>query len=95
MYDLGFPDGIAGRARVNRVTEEWHGREAEVRQRREELAKQNPLRPVLERDPEVHPIWMGQSAGSVHGVRSVAEVIGDVCDGAERLLRERARSLVG
>jgi nitronate monooxygenase len=95
MYNQRWPDGIAGRARVNRVTQEWHGREEEVRKRREELAARTPNRPPLERDPEVHPIWMGQSAGSVHGVRSVAEVITEICDGAERLLRERARSLVG
>jgi nitronate monooxygenase len=94
MYDLRFPDEIAGRARVNSVTREWHGRENEVRQRREELAARNPMRPPLERDPEVHPIWMGQSAGLVHGVKSVAEVIGQICDGAERLLRERSRTLV-
>jgi nitronate monooxygenase len=31
MYDLRFPDGIAGRARINRVTREWHGRETELR----------------------------------------------------------------
>jgi len=94
MYDMRFPDGIAGRARINRFTREWHGREPEVRQRREELAALTPLRPPLERDPDVHPIWMGQSAGSVHGVRSVAEVIQELCDGAERLLRERLRALV-
>src|SRR5499426_3053007 len=70
MYNLRFPDEIAGRARVNQTTREWHGREEEVRQRREELAARNPMRPALERDPEVHPIWMGQSAGSVHGVTS-------------------------
>jgi len=94
MYNLRFPEGIAGRARVNQITREWHGREEEVRQRREELAARNPMRPPLERDPEVHPIWMGQSAGSIHGVRSVAEVIGQICDGAERLLLERSRTLV-
>ena len=94
MYNLRFPDEIAGRARINSVTREWQGREDEVRQRREELAARNPMRPVLERDPEVHPIWMGQSAGSVHGVKSVAEVIDQICDGAERLLRERSRTLV-
>jgi nitronate monooxygenase len=94
MYNLRFPDEIAGRARVNSVTREWHGREDEVRQRREELAARNPRRPVLERDPEMDPIWMGQSAGSVRGVKSVAEVIGEICDGAERLLRERSRALV-
>lgn len=94
IYDLKFPAEIAGRARVNSITREWHGREDEVRQRREELEARNPRRPVLERDPEVHPIWMGQSAGSVHGVRSVADVIGELCDGAERLLQERSRTLI-
>ena len=94
MYELKFPAGIAGRARVNRITHEWHGREAEVRKRRAELAAQHPLPPVGERDPDVHPIWMGQSAGSIQGIRTVAEVIHGVCDGAERLLRERATTLV-
>jgi hypothetical protein len=37
---------------------------------------------------------MGQSAGSLHGVRSVAEIIDELCDGAERLLRERLRTLL-
>jgi nitronate monooxygenase len=94
MYDLRFPAGIAGRTRVNRTTREWHGREAELRQRREELAARNPLPLPLERDPDVHPTWMGQSAGSVHGIRTVAEVVQDMCDGAERSLRERTRAVV-
>lgn len=95
LYDMRFPDGIAGRARVNRFTREWHGRETELRQRREELAALVPSRPPLQRDPDIHPIWMGQSAGSVHGVRSVAEVIGGLCDETERLLRERSLALLG
>ena len=94
MYDLRFPAEIAGRARVNRITRAWHGREEEVRRRREELAAENPMPPPIERDPEVHPIWMGQSAGSIHGVRSVAEVIRELCEGAERCLRERSRALL-
>lgn len=95
MYGSKFPAGIAGRTRANRITREWHGREAEVRQRRAELAAQHPLPLPTERDPDVHPIWMGQSAGSVRGVRTVAEVLQDICDGAERLLRERAATVVG
>ena len=95
MYGSNFPAGIAGRTRINRITQEWHGREAEVRQRRAELAAQHPLRLAAERDPAVHPIWMGQSAGSIHGIRTVAEVIQDICDGAEHLLRERAASVIG
>lgn len=85
MYDMRFPAGIAGRSLVNRVTREWHGRESAVRQRREELAALNPFGSVSEKDPDVHPIWMGQSAGAVHGVRTVAEVLQDICDGAEQL----------
>ena len=55
---------------------------------------EHPIVLALERDPEVHPIWMGQSAGSVHGVRSVAEVIRELCERAERCLRERSRALL-
>ena len=94
MYDSRFPAGIAGRARVNRITREWHGRETEVRQRRTELEAAHPPALPAQRDPDVHPIWMGQSAGSIRGVRTVAEVIQDICDGAERLLRERASTVV-
>ena len=94
LYNRRFPEGIAGRARTNPFIREWHGRESEVLQRREELAARAPSRPPVERDPDVHPIWMGQSAGSVHGVRSVAEVIGELCDGAERLLRKRSWALL-
>ena len=91
---MRFPAGIAGRSLVHRVTREWHGREAEVRQRREELAALNPFGSVYEKDPDVHPIWMGQSAGAVHGVRTVAEVLREICDSAEQLLRERSRAVV-
>ena len=94
MYEMRFPAGIAGRALVNQVTREWHGRESEVRQRREELAALHPLGSVFEKDPDVHPIWMGQSAGAVNGVRTVAEVLQDICGGAEQLLRERSRAVV-
>jgi nitronate monooxygenase len=94
MYNMRFPEGIAGRTRANRITREWHGRETEVRQRREELAALNPLRPPFERDPDVHPIWMGQSAGAAHGVRTVADVLQEICDGAEQLLRQRSRAVV-
>ena len=93
MYDMPFPPGIAGRSLVNRITREWHGRESEVRQRRAELAALNPMGSVFEKDPDVHPIWMGQSAGTVRGVRTVAEFLQDICDGAERLLRERAHTV--
>jgi len=94
MYDMRFPAGIAGRSLVNRVIREWHGRESEVRQRRQELAARHPLGSVFERDPDVHPIWMGQSAGAVPGVRTVAEVLQEICDGAERLLRDRSRAVI-
>jgi hypothetical protein len=30
----------------------------------------------------------------MHGVRTVAEVLRGICDGAERLLRERSRAVV-
>jgi hypothetical protein len=38
------------------------GLESQVLQRRETLAAQFPRRPLLERDPNVHAILMGQSA---------------------------------
>ena len=92
VYDLidglPWPDGIAGRVYRSAFVREWHGRDGEIVDRREELAGQTSK--AYRKDPEVAAVYMGQSAGQVRAIRPAADVLRDVCDEAERILRERA-----
>lgn len=98
VYDIiggePWPAGIAGRSRANALTRAWHGREDELRARREEVYATISPDP-LARDIESGPIWMGTSAAAVRAVRPVAEVLAALSDEAEALLRARAAALTG
>jgi nitronate monooxygenase len=94
VQGLPWPEGIAGRVRRNRFTHKWHGREDEVRAKREQLA------PVLmaaeqQHDIEQSAIYMGQSAAFVKQVRPAADVMRNICEDAERILRERPAAILG
>jgi len=80
-----WPPGIAGRAYRNRFAEEWHGREDELRRRREEIA---PSFAEAEgrHDTDVAAVYMGRGVGDIDAVRPAAEVLTSICDEAERLL---------
>lgn len=81
-----WPPGIAGRAYRNRFAEEWHGREDELRRRREEVAP--PYAEAEARhDTNVAAVYMGLGVGDIDAVRPAAEVLSAICDEAERLLR--------
>ena len=90
LYDLlgtrPWPEGIAGRVYRNRLVREWDGRDAEVLARREELAS-DVAAARASHDPEVSSVYMGQGAGQVNAIRPAAEVVRDICQGAEELLR--------
>lgn len=88
-----WPEGLAARAFNNRFAQEWHGREAELQERLDEvLPAYQEAR--LQGDIEVGPTWMGQSAAFITTVRPAAEVLRTVCDEAEQQLRRRSADLV-
>ena len=91
LYDLlgarPWPEGIAGRVYRNRLVREWDGRDAEVLASREELAS-DVAAARASHDPEVSSVYMGQGAGQVNSIRPAAEVVRDICEGAERVLQE-------
>jgi nitronate monooxygenase len=92
---LPWPQGIGMRLRRNRFTDEWAGREAELRARREEFAP--PPAPVPSDkppDPDTDMILYGQSAAFVSAVRPAAEVVRTICEEAEAILRDRPRQLL-
>lgn len=88
-----WPKGIAARGHNNRFIQEWHGRENELRARLDEVI------PIWEDamrrgDRDIVPLMFGQSAAFVHTVRPAAEVVRDICEEAEQLLRQRSAELV-
>jgi len=88
-----WPEGIAGRAFNNRFAKEWHGREAELRQRVDEVVPAyNEGR--QRGDIDIAPTWIGKSAAFIHSVRPAAEVLRNICDEAEQKLRRRSADLV-
>ncbi len=93
MWGLPWPEGIAERVRSNRFTQEWHGREGELQQKREGLAPE--LMASREKfDPERGEVLYGQSAASVKAIRPAADVLRNLCVEAEQILRERPLELL-
>jgi nitronate monooxygenase len=90
-----WPEDIGGRVHRNRFVQEWDGREAELEQRREELSQEyRSWQQEPERHPDRIPHYFGQGAAAVQAVRPAAEVVREICDDAERILRDRARQLL-
>ena len=88
-----WAEGITGRAFNNSFAQEWHGREAELRDRLDEVVP--AYIEARERgDFDLAHTWMGQSAAFIHSVRPAAEVLRKVCDDAEQQLRRRSAELV-
>ena len=92
---LPWPAEIGERTRRNRFTDDWTGRDVELRSRREEFAP--PPGTVPFRDPpnpDRDEVVYGQGAGFVTAVRPAAEVLRRICDDAEAILRSRPSQLL-
>ena len=90
LYDLlgtrPWPEGIAGRVYRNRLVREWDGRDAEVLAHREELASDVAAARAVG-DTGASAVYMGQGAGHINAIRPAADVLREICDGAEAILR--------
>ena len=96
VFDLaqGFawPARFPGRALRNRFTDQWDAQaealpaDAQARQQLAEAVKQ--------KDYDLAVIYAGEGVGLVTQQESAGEVIRQLGDGAEHLLRERARALL-
>jgi nitronate monooxygenase len=93
LWGAPWPDGVAERVRRNRFTAEWHGRDAEIIERRDELAPR-VLAAEATFDAADRAVLYGQSAGAVSAIRPAAVVLREICDDAERILRKRSRELL-
>ncbi len=85
-----WPDGIAERVRREPVVDQWIGREAELRASPEIAVNQF----TEDRARGGQTVLMGQGAGMVKSVRPAGDVIREMCEDAERILRERVPALL-
>jgi nitronate monooxygenase len=87
-----WPDGIAMRTLRNRFTDEWHGREDEVRAWSEQRSAEYRTTGFFSRDEGV--IALGESVGVVNDVESATDVVRRLVAEAETILRDRPESLL-
>jgi NAD(P)H-dependent flavin oxidoreductase YrpB (nitropropane dioxygenase family) len=79
--------GAWARLRRTRFIEEWLGREPELRRRRE--AARAALEAADESDPDYGLMWIGQSAGLIDSILPAGEVVRQIAEEAEEILRTR------
>jgi nitronate monooxygenase len=90
-----WPEPVGMRLRRTKHTDQWQGREREVKDHLDELRTELPEVLDLERfDPEVSTVLYGQSAASVNAVRPAAEIVRSLCEEAASLLRDRLPTLL-
>jgi nitronate monooxygenase len=90
---IPWPSQYPGRALRNHFTEQWQHREEELAWN---VAAGQQLREARERrEFDVAFIYAGEGVGLVSEARPALDVIRDLGEGAERLLRERAQTALG
>jgi nitronate monooxygenase len=91
VQELGWPSHHPGRALRNRFAEEWHGRSQAIVGNRGIIDAYRQARDAGDYDTAV--IYAGQAAGLVREERSAGEIVRELGDGAEELLRRRVDEL--
>ena len=91
VQQVPWPDQYPGRALRNRFSEQWHGRSASLSD--EDRAGYERARAAGDFDVAV--VYAGQGSALVNRQRSAGDVVRELGDGAEALLRERAAALLG
>ena len=92
LYDLlgdsPWPDGIAGRVYRNRLVREWDGRDAEILAHPGGVGVGRRRTPARAGTPKCRRCTSDRGAGRVAAVRHAADVLREMCDDAERVIRE-------
>jgi nitronate monooxygenase len=90
---LPWPAAIGERMRRNAYTDTWAEREAELRNQPPAApTRANPFEDPP--DPDNDAVLYGQGAGAVTSIRPAGEVLRNICDEAEAILRARPPSLL-
>ncbi|MGE5595080.1 MAG: NAD(P)H-dependent flavin oxidoreductase [Hyphomicrobiales bacterium] len=91
-YGMEWPNGIEGRALLNRFTSEWRGRASELRTVVAGAPRAGFVRELM-KSPDTMINWAGESSGLVDEVLPAAEIIRRTIEQAERLLQAVASRL--
>ncbi len=86
-YALEWPSGVTGRVIANEFTQEWAGREPELKAKVEALPRHQFLGELASK-PDTVINWAGESSGLISSVRPAADIVRDIAEEAEQLLRK-------
>jgi nitronate monooxygenase len=86
-----WPDQYPGRALRNRFADAWHGRSQHLTD--DAHAEYDEAR--ARGDYDVAVIYAGEASGLIQRERSAAEIVQEIGEGAEALLRQRETELLG
>lgn len=89
---LAWPPQYPGRALRNRFTDRWHSRIDDLPQANE--ARQQLADAIASKNYDLAFIYAGEAVGLVTRQQSAADVIRQLGEGAEGLLRKRFSSLL-
>jgi nitronate monooxygenase len=90
---LAWPAEFPGRGLRNSFTDRWGVREEQIHNDPETPSIY--LEAMKRNDYSVAHIYAGQAVGMMHRSRPAGEIIRELSEGAERLLQERFRTLLG
>ncbi len=89
---IPWPTQYPGRALQNRFTDQWHSQIEELT--RDEQARQQLAEAIKSKNYDLAHIYAGEAVGLVKQAQPAAEVIRQLGDGAEQLLRDRCSKLL-
>jgi nitronate monooxygenase len=86
---IPWPSGFTARVRRNKFIQQWHGREAALR---DNAATEGPRyrQAFTEGDPENTGVWFGEAAGLIHEIKPAAAIIEEIMSQATILLNSRS-----
>lgn len=97
VYDLiseaPFAADIGDRVLRNSFTDSWHGKEQDVTNQRHELKEQLSAAEQA-RDEGVLPVRVGNATGLISRIESASDIVHQIVDEAEAILRSRPPSLI-
>ena len=85
--------GAMSRVRRNRFVERWAGREWQLRQQRDQVGP--ALADARRRDDvEEYTLGVGQTAGLIHNLEPAGQIVRELVEEAEAIVRQRLAGLI-
>jgi nitronate monooxygenase len=87
-----WPKPFTARVMKTRFVNKWHGREAElVEPTLIEREMNRYVTAMQSGDPDNTGVWVGEATGLIHDVRPAADLLLEIAEDAEHLLKDKAR----